>query len=90
MRCAGLLYAGRGHFLPGEHLDDAIGAAREQKQFGVSTILTHLGENLVAVTEAEEVTLHYIDVLERVAAEGLDAQISVRRTLVPLVYAQAR
>lgn len=73
-------------FMPGEHLDDAIGAVQEQKKAGVSTILTHLGENLASVTEAEEVSLHYINVLERVAAEGLDAQIAVKPTQLGLDY----
>jgi proline dehydrogenase len=67
-------------FMPGEHLDDALSAARGLQPEGVTTILTHLGENLERVEEAEEVTRHYLDVLDRVAAAGLDAQISVKPT----------
>jgi len=71
-------------FMPGEHIEDALAAARELKQQGITTILTKLGENLTNVEEAEEVTLHYLDVLDRVAASGLDAHVSVKPTQLGL------
>ena len=49
-----------------------------------TTILTHLGENLTREAEAEEVTQHYLDVLDKVAAAGLDAQISIKPTQLGL------
>jgi len=33
-------------FMPGEHIDDALRAARDLKAQGMTTILTRLGENL--------------------------------------------
>jgi proline dehydrogenase len=71
-------------FMPGERIDDAIRAAEELKRQGITTILTRLGENLTAAGQFEEVTLHYLDVLDRVAAAGLDAQISVKPTQLGL------
>jgi proline dehydrogenase len=71
-------------FMPGERIDDALRAAQALKSDGITTILTHLGENLTAIEEAEEVTQHYLDVLDRVAAAGLDAQISVKPTQLGL------
>jgi proline dehydrogenase len=71
-------------FMPGERVEDALGAAKEQQPLGITTILTHLGENLTKKEEAEEVTLHYVDVIEKVAAAGLDAQISVKPTQLGL------
>ena len=71
-------------FMPGEHVDDALRAAAELKPQGITTILTRLGENLTRVEEAEEVTAHYLDVLDRVAASGLDAQISIKPTQLGL------
>jgi proline dehydrogenase len=71
-------------FMPGEKLEDALRAAAEQQQAGATTILTHLGENLARVEEAEEVTQHYLDVLDKVAAQKLDAQISVKPTQLGL------
>jgi proline dehydrogenase len=71
-------------FMPGEHIEDALAAAAELQPQGITTILTKLGENLTGVEEAEEVTLHYLDVLDRIAASGLDAQISVKPTQLGL------
>jgi proline dehydrogenase len=71
-------------FMPGEQIDDALRAAAELKPQGITTILTKLGENLTGVDEAEQVTLHYLDVLDRIAASGLDAQISVKPTQLGL------
>ena len=33
-------------FMPGERIEDALRAARELSADGITTILTHLGENL--------------------------------------------
>jgi proline dehydrogenase len=71
-------------FMPGEDLEDALRAAGELVPQGITTILTKLGENLTNVEEAEEVTLHYLEVLDRIAASGLDAHISVKPTQLGL------
>ena len=71
-------------FMPGEQIDDALRAAAELKPQGITTILTKLGENLTHADEAEQVTLHYLDVLDRVAASGLDAHISIKPTQLGL------
>jgi len=70
--------------MPGERLDDAMLAARGQQAQGIATILTHLGENITRIDEAGLVTEHYLDVLEKVNATGLDAQISVKPTQLGL------
>jgi proline dehydrogenase len=71
-------------FMPGETIEDALRAAQEQKRVGINTILTRLGENITQVEEAEEVTQHYLGVLDKVAAAGLDAQVSVKPTQLGL------
>jgi proline dehydrogenase len=71
-------------FMPGERLEDAMAAAALQQRHGVGTILTKLGENLGSLVEAEEVTAHYLDVLDRVAAEKLNAEVSVKPTQLGL------
>lgn len=71
-------------FMPGEGIDDALAAAAELNPQGITTILTKLGENLTGVDEAEQVTQHYLDALDRIAAAGLDAQISVKPTQLGL------
>ena len=71
-------------FMPGERIEDALAAAKQQQQLGINAILTRLGENLTKAEEFEEVTEHYLDVLDRVAAAGLDAQISIKPTQLGL------
>jgi proline dehydrogenase len=71
-------------FMPGERLEDAMAAAAAQQQQGIHTILTQLGENLTRVDDAEEVTRHYLEVLDTVHAAGLDAHISVKPTQLGL------
>jgi proline dehydrogenase len=67
-------------FMPGERLEDAVEAAAAQQPQGIATILTKLGENLTRIEEAEEVTQHYLAVLDKVSAAGLRAQVSVKPT----------
>jgi proline dehydrogenase len=71
-------------FMPGETVDDALRAAKEQQREGVNTILTRLGENITQVEEADEVTQHYFEVLDKIAVAGLDAQVSVKPTQLGL------
>src|SRR5262245_40298043 len=71
-------------FMPGEQIEDALAAAAEQQKVGITTILTRLGENLTRAEEFAEVTDHYLDVLDKVAAAGLDAHISVKPTQLGL------
>jgi proline dehydrogenase len=67
-------------FMPGERIEDALVAAEVLKPQRITTILTRLGEGLTRLDEAEAVTEHYLDVLDRVQRAGLDAQISVKPT----------
>lgn len=71
-------------FMPGEHMDDALKASAALKPDGITAMLTHLGENVTTVEEAEEVTQHYLELLDRIATSGLDAQISVKPTQLGL------
>jgi proline dehydrogenase len=71
-------------FMPGEHAADALRAAQDLEPQGITTILTRLGENLTTAAEFEDVTAHYLDVLDRIAASGLDAHISVKPTQLGL------
>jgi proline dehydrogenase len=76
-------------FMPGERIEDAIDAARELKISRITTILTRLGENLEKASEADEVAEHYVDVMNRVKAAGLDAQISIKPTQLGLDFDEA-
>jgi proline dehydrogenase len=71
-------------FMPGEHLEDALAAAAAQQKQGIGTILTKLGENVTRADEADAVAEHYLEVLDRVSAAGLPAQISIKPTQLGL------
>lgn len=71
-------------FLPGERLDDAIAAVRRLAGSGISSLITHLGENVRERAEAEAVTRDYLGILERIRAAALPAEISVKFTQLGL------
>lgn len=67
--------------MPGETLDDALGAARSMaERHRIPVLITLLGENVADEAEAREVADHYIRAAERVAASGLDAELSLKPT----------
>ena len=67
-------------FMPGESLDDALDAARRLQDDGFPTVITQLGENVADAAAVERVANHYLDALDRIAAAGLDCQLSVKPT----------
>jgi proline dehydrogenase len=71
-------------FMPGEELDDALGAAQPLGRRGLGVVLTQLGENVDEAAAAEAVARHYNGALDRVAAFKLDAEISVKPTQLGL------
>jgi proline dehydrogenase len=71
-------------FMPGEDADAAIAAARVQHEDHISAILSRLGEGVWSRPEAEAVTRHYLDLLDRIDASGLDAQVSIKPTQLGL------
>ena len=73
-------------FMPGETLDDALGAAKSLAARGIPTTLTQLGENVTNPEEAAVVADHYLEVLSRVAELGLDTEISVKLTHLGLDF----
>src|ERR1700722_5395361 len=76
----GFIRSAAGRFLPGEHLEDALGAARRLADDGVGSLLTQLGENVTARAEAEAVAAHYLDVIQKIRDAGLVSEISVKLT----------
>jgi len=71
-------------FMPGEKLEDAMAAARTQQAQGINTIFTKLGEAVTNRDEANGVAEHYLEVLDKVKAAGLNAQVSVKPTQLGL------
>ena len=75
-------------FMPGETLDDALGAAEGLKQKKIGAVLTRLGENVADRGEAQQVAEHYLEVLKRTKAQGLGTEISVKLTQLGLDLSQ--
>jgi proline dehydrogenase len=71
-------------FMPGEDLEAALRAAEQLEREQLGSVLTLLGENLSTAEEADRVTAHYMDALERIHASRLDAHISVKLTQLGL------
>jgi proline dehydrogenase len=71
-------------FMPGETMDEALAAVRQLQSRRAGFILTRLGENLASAAEAEAVTEHYLDLMRRLTADGLDAHISIKPTQLGL------
>ena len=54
-------------FMPGERLEDALGAADTlRQQDRIATIFTRLGENVTEMAEADAVTEHYLEAYGRI------------------------
>jgi len=71
-------------FMPGETVEEALDAAEFFRPRGIGVLFTQLGENLTEWSEAEAVADHYHGLLDKIAARGLDAEISVKPTQLGL------
>jgi proline dehydrogenase len=71
-------------FMPGENLNDAIIAAKDFSQKSIPTVFTHLGENITELKEADEVTNHYLDVLDKISKNNIETEVSLKLTQIGL------
>jgi len=71
-------------FVAGEGMDDAVRAARELSEQGLSASLDHLGEHTTDLAQAIAATETYIGLLERLAAEHLTpaAEVSIKLSAI--------
>jgi len=71
-------------FMPGESLDAALASAQLLLQKQIGTIFTHLGENVSDRVEAQSVSGHYVEVLDRIQRANLPTEVSVKLTQLGL------
>ena len=71
-------------FMPGETLEDALGAALPLEAAGIGTMYTRLGENLANLAAADEVATHYIEAMDKIVAAGITGELSVKPTQLGL------
>lgn len=67
-------------FMPGETIDAAMSAVRRLKSEGTPVIMTYLGENVTAETEADQTVAEYERLFAALRAEGADAHVSIKLT----------
>ncbi|MFP5353826.1 MAG: proline dehydrogenase family protein [Gemmatimonadota bacterium] len=67
-------------FVAGETIDDAVAAVRALNAKGISATLDLLGESVTSAAEARATADHYVELLDRIAAEKLDANVSCKLT----------
>ena len=71
-------------FMPGEDADAAFAAASTLAAAGQGILLTRLGENLVALAEADDVAAHYHAIIDRGATLQRPIELSVKPTQLGL------
>jgi proline dehydrogenase len=71
-------------FVAGETLDEAIAAARECNNAGMLASLDYLGENVATISDAQHSRDAYLEIFERIAQEGLHANVSGKLTQLGL------
>ena len=67
-------------FVPGENVDDLVGAIRDANREGLSATGNYLGESVHDEPNARRAADIYLSVLDRIHEEGLDANISLKFT----------
>ena len=71
-------------FVAGETLDTAIEAVRALNARGITASLDVLGESVHNEPEARATAKEYVEILDRIAAEGVDSNVSLKLTAMGL------
>ena len=71
---------GAGRFVAGETLDECIVVLRKLNDQGLRANTTLLGEGVLEPTQTEAVVAAYREVIERISAEGLNANVALKLT----------
>jgi len=71
-------------FVAGETLDDAIRAVQEANRLGIRATVDFLGENTKTREDAETAVAEALRILDRIAAERVECNISVKLTQLGL------
>jgi proline dehydrogenase len=71
-------------FVAGETLDDAIRVARELNRQGIKVTMDLLGENTISQEDALRTTTEILGMLDRIQAEKIDGNVSVKLTQLGL------
>ena len=67
-------------FMPGETYDEALLAAKKFNEDSIPIVFTRLGENIQHLSEGSEVRNHYLELIDKIAEQKLDIEISLKLT----------
>ncbi|HEV2529042.1 MAG TPA: proline dehydrogenase family protein [Thermomicrobiales bacterium] len=73
-------------FVAGETLDESMVQVRRLAEVDLTATLDQLGENVRTAAEATAAVASYTEILDRLAAEGLEPNISVKLTMLGLDF----
>ena len=76
-------------FIAGETVEEAIDAARQIEANGLHVTLDYLGERVASIPEADAATRAYIAILEKIAAAGIERNVSLKLTQLGLTIDRA-
>jgi proline dehydrogenase len=71
-------------FMPGESFDAMLVAAKTTADEGIGAVFTRLGENVNDLAEADAVARHYLEVIDRIRAQGISCEPSIKLTQLGL------
>ena len=71
-------------FIAGETTAEAIEAAKAVEKRGMTITLDHLGESLTSLSQADNATREYLEIIDAVVAAGIGRNISVKLTQLGL------
>jgi len=71
-------------FVPGETVEDAIGAARALEAHGLTETFDHLGESVTTLAAAVAATSDYLGVARAIVEAGVERNISLKLTQLGL------
>jgi proline dehydrogenase len=76
-------------FVAGETIDEGVAAAKERAAHGITASLDLLGESVGAEAEAVAARDQYLRMLDRLAASGVEVNVSVKLTQMGLDISEA-
>jgi proline dehydrogenase len=76
-------------FIAGETAEEAIATARGIESAGLLVTLDYLGESVATIAEAGAATRAYLGVMERIAAAGIERNVSLKLTQLGLTVDRA-
>jgi proline dehydrogenase len=71
-------------FVAGTTIDQAASVVRELNRAGIMATLDHLGESVTDRATADRAAADYVTLVERIAADGLDSNVSLKLTQMGL------